>query len=402
MPSQINVEFILQISAIRSKTRLGEQVIHVTFGHVHQKGNPMTVNHLLDYQIAALVEDITHLDNVGGSDAAALQRIRNTVYKSLMSGGPLDVITGALGQIEFDSTAKRFMQIVNYCTEHYRFEDRMVSAIVLPVSIRLQGVGDKQLKISQGDPGALRCLAAKMTAKLGARKIVFDNNLYQAESLYAMKARDLRAYLLQIEAGVQYPCDGPEVYQLCAQSDAPWTLAYFLGVEVIEPNRYPELNDWNVQLHSRAWIEDIGSAIHMSEALRCYKNADKVQTKGLGAHYFLHGLDAGAKAVRSLRIIHMLESMETYGADLHIYCNLSDDRPQVRTLMTGPTLTLEHKWELLENETFWDFQRHLESLANEAVPEFDSRRLIQLDMDTYSDQAIKHQVPLFTDVAKPA
>lgn len=362
----------------------------------------MTVNHLLDYQIAALVEDVTHLDNVGGSDAAALQRIRDTVYKVLMSCGPLDVITGALGQIEFDSTAKRFMQIVNYCYEHYRFEDRMVSAIVLPVSIRLQGVGDKQLKISQGDPRALRSLAAKMTAKLGARKIVFDNNLYQAESLYAMKARDLRAYLLQIEAGIQYPCDGPEVYQLCAQSDAPWTLAYILGVEVIGSNRDPELNDSNVQLHSRAWNDDIASALHMSEALRCYKNADKVQAQGHGAHYFLRGQDAGAKAVRSLRIIHMLESMETDGAGLHIYCSLSDDGSQVRTLMSGPTLALEHKWDLLEHETCWNFQRHLETLANEAVPEFDAQRLIQLDMDAYSDQAKKHQVPVFKDVGKPA
>ena len=63
-------------------------------------------------------------------------------------------------------------------------------------------------------------------------------------------------------------------------------------------------------------------------------------------------------------------------------------------------LTLEHKWNLLREETLAEFQRELEQLAQTVLPEFDALCIVLLDEEEYSAQAKEHQVPLFRFVGK--
>ena len=69
--------------------------------------------------------------------------------------------------------------------------------------------------------------------------------------------------------------------------------------------------------------------------------------------------------------------------------------------MVCPQLTLEHKWNLLRDETLWEFQQELERLALEVLPEFDAQCITPLDEEDYKAQAKKFQVPLFRVVGRP-
>ena len=68
--------------------------------------------------------------------------------------------------------------------------------------------------------------------------------------------------------------------------------------------------------------------------------------------------------------------------------------------MICPLLTLEHKWNLLRDETIAEFRRELEQLALAALSDFDPLCIVLMDEEKYWVQAKEHQVPLFRLVGK--
>jgi len=360
----------------------------------------MPIKNMLDHQIAAMVSDVNNLDNSGGSDTAALVRIRTIVSHELLKCDYLEITTGALGALENDSAAQRLLAIVNYCSEHFPVEDRILSAVVLPVSVKLRTLDKKQMSINTGERGALRDLAATMVESLGARKVTFDTRLYSGAAIHQMKARDLRAFLRQLENEIFYPKGGPRGMNLHANSDdATWQLAYFLGVEVIDSRKFPSLNDGPVQLQSSGWCDHISAAIEYSDEV-LFDEDVQAQAVSHGVFYLGRGLEAGDKGLRSLRMKEMLVALGTDGNGLQIFCTQVEKARQVRTLMVCRLLTLEHKWNLLRAETLAEFRRDLEQLAQAVLPEFDALCIVLLDEEEYSTQAKEHQVPLFRLVGK--
>ena len=360
----------------------------------------MPIKNMIDHQIAAMVADVNSLDNSGGSDAVALVRIRTTVSHELLNCEYMEITTRALGALENDSAAQRLLAIVNYCSEHFPVEGRVLSAVVLPVAIQLRALDNKQMSIDNGERGALRDLAVAMVQSVGARKVSFDTRLYAGASIHQMKSRDLREFLLQLENGILYPKGGPRGMKLHAISDvATWQLAYFLGVEVIDSGKFPSLNDWPVQLQSSGWCDHISAAIEYSDEI-LFDEDVQAQAVSHGVFYLGRGLEAGEKGLRSLRIKEMLAALGTDGIGLQIYCTQVENAHQIRTLMVCHLLTLEHKWNLLREETLAEFQRELEQLAQTVLPEFDALCIVLLDEEEYSAQAKEHQVPLFRFVGK--
>ena len=360
----------------------------------------MSVQNLLDHQIAAMVEDVSRLDNSGGGDSAALARIRTIVSRELLTGDVMEITTGTLGALEQESAVQRLMNVVSYCSEHIPIEDRILSAVVLPVSIQLCAQNMLPMSVRNGGRGDLRELASKIVQTMGTRKVVFDTRLYRGVDLNQMKYRDLRAFLLQLEAGVFYPHGGPRGIEVQANSDAAsWQLVFFLGVEVIDLKCYPRLNDWPIQMQSRGWCDHPSAAIEYADEV--FLNEDiKVQAVSHGVFYLLRGLEAGERGLRTLRIGEMLKALGTTGAGLKIFCTHEENTFQVRTLMISPLMTLEHKWRMFRDENLWEFQRELERLALATLPEFDPLCISCLDEEEYAKHGKKHQVPLFRLVGK--
>jgi hypothetical protein len=68
--------------------------------------------------------------------------------------------------------------------------------------------------------------------------------------------------------------------------------------------------------------------------------------------------------------------------------------------MVCPLLAFEQKWDLMYEESVWDFQCELERLAMDLMQEFEPQCLQRVEPDVYERLAIKHHVPLFRLVGK--
>ena len=194
----------------------------------------MSVTNLRDHQVDQLIADVTRLNQVGGSDAAALLRIRAVVSRELLECDDMDLTTAALGRLESESAAKRLLSIVNYCSEHFVVGAQVLSIVALPVSVRLQSLNQQQMSLRMGERGALKDLAQKMVDAVGARRVIFDTRMYQGPALFQMKPRDMRAFLMQLVDGTLYPLGGPPEFSVYSEVNGPWRLVYFLGVEVMD------------------------------------------------------------------------------------------------------------------------------------------------------------------------
>ena len=358
----------------------------------------MTLNIKIDLNIQAIVKDVDRLKSAGGSDSAALLRIRNIVANELIGGGSLDIIAGALGQMKSDSAVNQLLEIVDYCVEHFIVENRMLSVIVLPVSIRARGVADLPIRISKGGRGPLKELAEKMTAALGACNVTIDNRLFTADSISNINVRKLRAHVLKLAEGAAFPSSDLSALQIYAESDARWSLAYFIGVEVIEAMGSPKLHDSLVQMQSTRWRDCPGNAIEMSDEVNFHDSA-QVQVVSHGVFYLMRGLDAGVMGQRSMEMVDMLESMGTNARGLKIYCALDSDGSKVRTFMVSPVMALQKEWSLLGQESLSDFQRCLAKLAYKVLSGFDHRCISIVDSETYS-VIIRRIVPDFWNPRK--
>jgi hypothetical protein len=359
----------------------------------------MTISSILSHKIETVVKYVDQLNSAGGRDSDAILKIRSIVTNELMGGGSLDVITGAIGQIESDSAVKRFLEVVDYCSEHFLVDDRILSAVVLPVSIRVRGLTDSPLRISKANRDPLKEMAKRLTEALGARNVVIDSWLYTPQSLSYFNVPKLRAYLMKLEEGALYPTGGLSALQIFAESDVRWRLAYLIGVEVIEAGKSPKLHDGPVQLQSTRWLDLPSAAIEMSDEVHLHERA-QVQAVCHGVSYLMRGLDVGVKGQRSMEIVDMLESMGPTGRGLKIFCAQDIFGSKVRTFLVSQAMAIEGKWNLLGQESLWDFRHCLAILAHRVLSGFDDCCISLVTEETYSD-IVKGRVPDFRNPRAP-
>ena len=359
----------------------------------------MSVIQFLNHQVDQLVADVMRLDKAGGSDSAALLRIRSRVSRELLESDSMELTTAALGRLETESAAQRLLSILSYCSEHFVVGSQVLSVVALPVSIQLRSLNHHQTSLRKGERGALKELAQKMTNTLGADQVIFDTRLYQGPALFQMKAHAMRSFLMQLASGTLYPSGGPPEFQMSAEVDGPWRLAYFLGVEVMQAPKYPQLNDWPIQMHSRAWLDEPSAAIECADDVLF--NVDvHAEAQSHGAFYLRRALEVGAKANRALRMVETFKFLGVDGFALNIYITSCALSMQVRTLMVCPLLVLENTWHLQNDESVWDFQCEIERIALDLMPEFEPQTLQRVEPDEYARLATRHQAPLFCIINK--
>ena len=119
----------------------------------------MPIRNLLDHQINALVQHTLRLDQSQGTDIAALTYVRNTVAHELLTKDNLEITAAALGQLTSESAVQCLQSMVNHCHDHYYLEDRVLSALVVPVTVRLQALKRAPFSMTSGDTSELRELA---------------------------------------------------------------------------------------------------------------------------------------------------------------------------------------------------------------------------------------------------
>ena len=359
----------------------------------------MVIGNLREHQISTLMDHVMRLDKSHGGDSVALGRIRSIVANELLNKDLMDVTITALGRLEQESAARRLLDIVDYCHSHFYFEDRVLSAILVPVSVRLTALDREICAISKGDRDSLRDLAIAMTESTGATKIFFDTRFYEGRAIHLMPSRKLRDYLLQLEQGVFYPANGPQETSIFSEVDGKYRLVYFLGVEVTDLNKTRRLDDWPNQTASRSWYDYPSCAVECADEI-LFNAHVQAEAQSHGMHYFTRGLQQGERGHRSMRIAESLSMLGSQGKGVHLYCTRTLDEIQARTLAVGPQLSLELRWDLLQGESLWSFQQDLIRIAAEPLPDLDPASVIALEPDEYLAIARKHWVPVFPRLGK--
>ncbi|WP_342616744.1 hypothetical protein [Rhodoferax sp. GW822-FHT02A01] len=366
------------------------------------------MSNLFDRQVNQLILDMETLQDSAGSNTAALSRARHAVGQELLHGKGMDMTAAALGQIEDEATAQRLLAIVRYCSEHFEVEggqgedgqadSRVLSAVVLPLSVRMHSKSKKPFALDRADSQALKELAQNIQDVLKARKVVFDSRFYDHRSLFALPPRDLCGHLIQLAGYSKSQVGGPKFCQLYAQADAPWRQVFLLGVEVADPMRSGRLDDLNIQVHAEVWNDHTSASIEYADAI--FLNPDlRAEAEGHGAHYLHRGYAFGVMGLRSLRLKDMLIALRADGAHLQVFINSNGDT--VRTMMVAPKLGLELRAPILNSETLWSFQQELERIAHSVLGDFDPLCVAQVGEDEYLTQAKRHGVILMRLSSKP-
>lgn len=359
----------------------------------------MSVVQIAELQIDQLVKDVMRLDKTGGSDVAALLRIRELVRRELLERDSMEITSSALGRLKSNSAAKKLLHILAYCAEHFEVGSKVYSVVAVPVSVRLSGLNQHGTTLRKAERGPLKEMARMIAEAVGANRVALDTRMYQASAMHQLKARDMRSYLMALAAGTLYP-KGPDELELKTQSANAWQLVYLLGVEVIDLPKYPSLDDWPIQRQTGRWLDEASAAIECTDEVLF--NPDLfAQAHCHGVFYLSQSLIAGARGHRALRIADMLRALGQVGNGVQIYLTGVLLRQQVRTLMVSPLLALEYTWNLMQEETMREFQSELERVAHEVLDEFDLGCIDWLDADEYERQAMKHQVPRFRIVGGP-
>jgi hypothetical protein len=352
----------------------------------------MTIRNLLDHQINALVQHALRLDQSQGTDITALTYVRNTVAHELLTKDNLEITAAALGQLTSESAVQCLQSMVNHCHDHYYLEDRVLSALVVPVTVRLQALKRAPFSMTSGDTSELRELAARLSHSLHASMVGFDSRFYGAASLYALPAKKLRDILLQLERGVLYPKGGPQPVKLHSSVEPQWHLVHFLGVEVTRLQQQRRLNDPAIQERIRPWLQHGAFAVDACDDIFLDRGLDATAQCD-GVWYLNHGLKKGADCLRRQRLHAWVDDLAKGIGGIRMYYLVEPSLTLVRLMVVSQLMTVEFKWPLNADETVQDFLAALSAVASDLIPASDVLELTPLDAVAYVQLAHAQGLP---------
>ena len=134
----------------------------------------MTVTHLFDHQVESLVSAVRALVRSDGKDGAALEIVRKQVTEELMNTECLPVVTAALGKLRDEPGAALLEQSVGHHRDTFYLPDRTLSAVVVPVAIRLTSRLDGDVQLSEVHQNYVDYIAREIEREVESRKLVFD------------------------------------------------------------------------------------------------------------------------------------------------------------------------------------------------------------------------------------
>ena len=342
----------------------------------------MNIEDIYTRQMRVLIERVRRLPASDGPGDAAYEAVRQQVAGEYASKGRLEVTSAAIFELEGEPGCQRLQQIADHCGESFCLEDRMLSAIVVPVFVRLTSPADGDLVLTEGDQKYLTSLASLLKSFTGSRKILFDHKLYEGSALYRPNPKKLLSYLLKLESGAESPVEGPKTSQVKSAVEPPWAMRYFLGVEITDLYRPQRMNEESLQRQLMPY-RYLG-AHALSRCPEVLKNPQvKAEAECKGAWYLNSGVRLGENLRRGYGLQQQLANfdMGDKGVEFHHAYDLRGSC--VRVLVSSHRMTMEHRWRLFGGELPTDFRQELDDAIALMVPTDEVRCVHEVDLFDY-------------------
>ena len=342
----------------------------------------MNIEDIYTHQMRVLVERVRRLPAAAGPGDAAYEAVRQQVAGEYASKGRLEVTAAAIHELEGGPGCQRLQHIADHCGESFCLEDRMLSALVVPVFVRLTSPADDDVVLSAGDQKWLTSLASLLKSLTGSSKVLFDRNLYERSALYRPNPKKLLSYLLQLESGAESPVEGPKTSQVKSQAEPPWVMRYFLGVEIADLYRPQWMDDESLQRKLMPYRYFGASALSQcTEVLRNPQVRAEAECKG--AWYLNRGVRLGENLRRGYGLQQQLANFDIgdKGVEFHHAYDLMGSC--VRLLVSSHVMTMEHRWKLFGGELPTDFRQELDDAIALMVPADEVRHVREVDLFDY-------------------
>ncbi len=181
--------------------------------------------------------------------------------------------------------------------DHFSMRDGILSALVVPVAVRLQSLDKGELVIFHGVKEPLNALARVMAQRAGVRQVLFDSRLYEGVGLRLHGMQERPDFWWHLRAQEECPDGGPRFANVRSQVQPQWKLVYFLGVEVTEPGAMLSLNEDQTQRD--LWVaRQYPERALSSHAAVARERRVSLDARCFGIWYLSHGLRVGDEILR--------------------------------------------------------------------------------------------------------
>ena len=133
-------------------------------------------------EVQALVKSVRRLRASSGPGKKAYDMIREKVSAELLKTDGVKVVPAAMEKLQGQPGGQRLTAIVEHCRETFYFEDRVLCSIVAPVAIRMKSQFNGAVTIGEARHSDLAFLARILQSHTGAKKVVFDQRLYDGRA----------------------------------------------------------------------------------------------------------------------------------------------------------------------------------------------------------------------------
>lgn len=337
-------------------------------------------------QIDSLVSDVKALCASSGEDRVGHERVCQAVSGHLMSGARWTVLSAADGTLGPGPERELLRGMMVTCRQSFDFDDRTLSAIVVPVAVRLQSEVHAGQGVADGAPEMLSLPCLRMARAIGALRVAFGTRMYAAKDLFYADATKLRELLVQIEAGHERSESGVKGCSVRAATEPEWQMVYFLGVAVLRPGARLVVDTdeaqrelMNIRQHFAGVFTDIRSVAFNRNVV-----ADAV-CEGFWS------LDVGVRKGEDLGRRHLLErvlaTLDKEEGEVELWYAHALRDSCVRLLICNGSGAKEFRWELLAGESLDGFREGLAKAAAIHLPRVPGAYTRELDLYGYEENA---------------
>ena len=308
----------------------------------------MTIKTIFEHQVDSLVKDVCRLHQSQGLDQKTYQKIRTQVSGELVNQGRLEIAAAALGGIDDEGACDRLEDIISHCSENFFLEDRVLSAIAVPLS-------SAALSLGEADANWLSVLEQMATRITHARRVILDTRLFEGKTLFYCSANKLYQYLRHLEAGSQTTVEVPQPCTVKSDENSSWQMVYLLGVQVTDLNSERALDTIETQRALGKWTHRAEWALTQNPRVMFTKGIS-AQAQCHGFHYLGQGLRVGEDIIRGYRLQEALVNFDQGDQGVSFfYVHVWTDF-QVLLLVVSHVMTIEIRWKLMGAETLDGFR----------------------------------------------
>jgi hypothetical protein len=348
----------------------------------------MSVSSLFEHRIESLARDVRRLDAGNGADGSLYESVRRQVSGELMNRGRYEVVSATAGKLLGERGEDRLKEIVMHCSERLYLDDRVLTAIVVPVAVRLTSRRDGGVVLSEGRKEDLMHLAEIVQKRSGASKVVFDTHLYTGSALHVADPRKIFEVLKRLESGEELGDIGPKTHEVKSCAEPTWEMVYFLGVEVTKSGVKQCLNDLQTQRALKEWRSHAEWALTETETV-LFNRTCVTDAKCHGIWYLNKGVSVGEDLMRTYKLKSVIANFDQGVKGVYFFYTHDVFGSQVKLLVSSHLMTIEYRWKILSGETLDGFKKALDEAIDLYVPNNEINEKQELDLFAYDEMAQK-------------